>query len=144
MYSNLKQNDLSNMESKDELGTDVGTVIDVETKDVDFKEFIPKSLASLQILDYKLKNVEINKESNIGKDGKDNYVVDFLFTNIFESDEYTIDMETHFDAIYNVILLETGIYLESIEAIDREEIHAWGTIYKEGEKYYAAKPDNTE
>jgi len=132
------------MESKDELGTDVGTVIDVESKDVDFKEFIPKSLASLQILDYKLKNVEINKESNIGKDGKDNYVVDFLFTNIFESDEYTMDMETHFDAIYNVILLETGIYLESIEAIDREEIHAWGTIYKEGEKYYAAKPDNTE
>ena len=144
MYSNLKQNDLSNMESKDELGTDVGTVIDVETKDVETKEFNPKSLASLQILDYKIKNVEINKESNIGKDGKDNYVVDFLFTNIFESDEYTIDMETHFDAIYNVILLETGIYLESIEAVDKEEIHAWGTIYKEGEKYYAAKPDNTE
>jgi hypothetical protein len=143
MYSNLKQNDLSNMESKDDAFKELGTVKDLETVK-DFKEFIPKSLASLQILDYKLKNVEINKESNIGKDGKDNYVVDFLFTNIFESDEYTLDMETHFDAIYNVILLETGIYLESIEAIDREEIHAWGTIYKEGEKYYAAKPDNTE
>ena len=142
MYSNLKQNDFLNMESKTmdkELGKDVG-----KGKDVESKEFIPKSLASLQILDYKLKNVEINKESNIGKDGKDNYVVDFLFTNIFESDEFTMDMETHFDAIYNVILLETGIYLESIEAVDREEIHAWGTIYKDGEKYYAAKPDNTE
>jgi len=53
-------------------------------------------------------------------------------------------METYFDAIYNVIYLETGIYLENIEIIDKEEIHAWGSIYKEDDKYYAAKPDNTE
>jgi hypothetical protein len=65
MYSNIKQDVSSNMESKTmdkELETYVRKGKDVEFKD--FKEFNPKSLASLQILDYKLKNVEINKESN--------------------------------------------------------------------------------
>jgi hypothetical protein len=50
----------------------------------------------------------------------------------------------YFDKIYNTILEETGIYLESIEFVDNEEIYAWGTIFKEDDKYFVFKPDNTE
>ena len=117
-------------ESKEELST--------------VKEFNPKSLASEKILELKLVNVEINQESDVGKQGKENYAVDFVFENIFKKDEYTLDMEKYFDTLYETILLETGIYLEDIEIIDSEELYAWGTIYKEDDKYYTCKPDNTE
>ena len=123
-------------ESKEELLTvkEISTV----------KEFDPKSLASEKILELKLVNVEINQESDVGKQGKENYAVDFVFENIFKKDEYTLDMEKYFDTLYDTILLETGIYLEDIEIIDETELYAWGTIYKEDDKYYTCKPDNTE
>ena len=108
------------------------------------KEFDPKSLASEKILELKLVNVEINQESDVGKEGKDNYAVDFIFQNIFQKDEYTPEIEKYFDTLYETVLLETGIYLEDIEIIDSEELYAWGTIYKEDDKYYTCKPDNTE
>jgi len=123
-------------ESKEELLTvkEISTV----------KEFDPKSLASEKILELKLVNVEINQESDVGKLGKENYAVDFVFENIFKKDEYTPDMEKYFDTLDETILLETGIYLEDIEIIDETELYAWGTIYKEDDKYYTCKPDNTE
>lgn len=108
------------------------------------KEFDPKSLASEKILELKLVNVEINQESDVGKQGKDNYAVDFVFENIFHREEYTQEMEKYFDTLYDIILSETGIYLEDIEIIDETELYAWGTIYKEDDKYYTCKPDNTE
>jgi hypothetical protein len=124
------------MESKEELSTvkEVSTV----------KEFDPKSLASEKILELKLVNVEINQESDVGKLGKENYAVDFVFENIFQKEEYTPDIEKYFDKLYEIILSETGIYLEDIEIIDETELYAWGTIYKEDDKYYTCKPDNTE
>jgi hypothetical protein len=124
------------MESKD----DISTVNELSI----VKEFNPKSLASEKILELKLVNVEINQESDVGKQGKDNYAVDFVFENIFQKEEYTPDMEKYFDKLYEIILSETGIYLEDIEIIDSEELYAWGTIYKEDDKYYTSKPDNTE
>lgn len=123
-------------ESKD----DMLTVKELST----VKEFDPKSLASEKILELKLVNVEINQESDVGKLGKENYAVDFVFQNIFQKEEYTPDMEKYFDTLYETILLETGIYLEDIEIIDETELYAWGTIYKENDKYYTCKPDNTE
>ena len=124
------------MESKDDMST-VNEFLSV-------KEFDPKSLASEKILELKLVNVEINQESDVGKQGKDNYAVDFVFENIFQREEYTPDMEKYFDTLYDIILSETGIYLEDIEIIDETELYAWGTIYKEDDKYYTCKPDNTE
>lgn len=108
------------------------------------KKFDPKCLASSKILDLKLINVEVSKEENIGKIEKDNYVVDFLFENIFGIDEFNDKVEVYFDKIYNTILEETGIYLENIEIIDHTEIHAWGIIFKENHEFYVCKPDNTE
>jgi hypothetical protein len=108
------------------------------------KLFDPKSLASVKVLELKLTNVEINKEDKIGKNDKENYVVDLLFENIFYKDDYNDNVEKYFDKIYHTILDETGIYLESIEFVDNEEIYAWGTIFKENEKYFVFKPDNTE
>lgn len=116
----------------------------IEIKLSSVKEFDPKSLASEKILELKLVNVEINQESDVGKEGKDNYAVDFIFQNIFQKDEYTPEIEKYFDTLYEIILSETGIYLEDIEIIDSEELYAWGTIYKEDDKYYTCKPDNTE
>jgi hypothetical protein len=124
------------MESKDDMSTVKESLL--------VKEFDPKSLASKKILELKLVNVEINQESDVGKQGKDNYAVDFIFENIFQREEYTPDMEKHFDTLYEIILSETGIYLEDIEIIDETELYAWGTIYKEDDKYYTCKPDNTE
>jgi len=117
---------------------------EIELKLSSVKEFDPKSLASEKILELKLVNVEINQESDVGKEGKDNYAVDFIFQNIFYKDEYTPEIEKYFDTLYETVLLETGIYLEDIEIIDSEELYAWGTIYKEDDKYYTCKPDNTE
>ena len=117
---------------------------EIELKLSSVKEFDPKSLASEKILELKLVNVEINQESDVGKEGKDNYAVDFIFQNIFHKDEYTPEIEKYFDTLYETVLLETGIYLEDIEIIDSEELYAWGTIYKEDDKYYTCKPDNTE
>jgi len=57
-------------------------------------------------------NVEINKEDKIGKNDKDNYIVDLLFENIFYKDNYNDNVEKYFDKIYHTILEETGIYLE--------------------------------
>jgi hypothetical protein len=106
--------------------------------------FDPKTLVSENILDVKLITVELNKETELGLDGKDNYIVDFLFENIFKAEDYNKDVEDYFDKIYNLILKETGIYLENIEILDREEIHAWGSIYKDGELYYTYKPASIE
>jgi len=121
------------MESKEE-----------DTKISNVKEFDPKSLASEKILKLKLVNVEINQESDVGKEGKENFAVDFVFENIFQKDEYTPEIEKYFDTLYETVLSETGIYLEDIEIIDSDELYAWGTIYKEDDKYYTCKPDNTE
>ena len=110
----------------------------------EYKSFDPKSLASVKVLELKLINVEINKEDQIGKNNKDNYVVDLIFENIFYKDDFNEDVEKYFDKIYQTILEETGIYLENIEFIDNEEIYAWGTIFKEDDKYFVFKPDNTE
>ena len=66
------------MESKE----DISTVKELST----VKEFNPKSLASEKILELKLVNVEINQESDVGKQGKDNYAVDFVFENIFQKE----------------------------------------------------------
>ncbi len=108
------------------------------------KVFDPKSLGSVKILDLKIKDIEINKEDFIGKDGYENFVVDILFENIFGIDEFNEKVEEYFDKIYNTFLEETGIYLENIEIIDHTEISAWGVIYKNDDKYYVFKPDNTE
>jgi len=102
--------------------------------------FDPKTLVSEKILDIKLINVELNKETELGLEGKDNYIIDFLFENIFKTEDFNQGVEEYFDKIYNLILTETGIYLENIEILDRDEIHAWGSIYKEGELYYTYKP----
>ena len=74
------------------------------------KLFDPKSLASVKVLELKLTNVEINKEDKIGKNDKENYVVDLLFENIFYKDDYNDNVEKYFDKIYHTILDETGIY----------------------------------
>jgi hypothetical protein len=114
-----------------------------------YKPFDPKTLGSVRMLELKLNNMEINKEDKIGQEGKDNYVVDLIFENVFyknvlSKDDYNDDIEKHFDLIYNTVLEETGIYLENIEIIDNEEIHAWGIIFKEDDKYYVSMSDNTE
>jgi len=106
--------------------------------------FDPKTLGLPKILDLKVKDIEINKEDNIGKDGFDNYVIDIVFENIFGIDEFSDKVEEYFDKIYTVILEETGLYLENIEMIDHTEISAWGIIYKENNNFYVYKPDNTE
>lgn len=108
------------------------------------RKFDPKTLGSIKILDLKLKNVEVNKEENIGNDENDNYVIDLIFENIFGIYEFSEKVEEYFDKIYNTVLEETGIYLDNIEMIDHEEIHAWGIIFKQDDQYYVRKPDNTE
>jgi hypothetical protein len=112
--------------------------------DQQYKLFDPKSLATNKILELKLVNVEINKEDKIGVTGKDNYIVDLVFENIFHINDYNDKVEEYFDQIYKTILEETGIFLENIEVVDHDEIYAWGTIFKEDDKYYVYKPDNTE
>jgi hypothetical protein len=110
----------------------------------EYKLFDPKSLASNKIVELNLIDVEINKENMIGEEGKDSYVVDFSFKNIFYKDEFNDTVEQYFDKIYHTVLEESGIYLENIELVDNEEIYAWGTIFKENDEYYVTKPDNTE
>jgi len=109
----------------------------------DIKLFDPKNLASAKILELKLINMEINKELPQTSE-KDEYHVDLIFENIFHKDEFNDDVEKYFDKIYQAILEETGMYLENIELVDNEEIYAWGTIFKENDKYYVCKPDNIE
>ena len=140
MQSESKEDMSTVKEDMSTVKEDMSTVKELST----VKEFDPKTLASEKILELKLVNVEINQESDVGKLGKENYAVDFVFENIFQKDEYTLDMEKYFDTLYETILLETGIYLEDIEIIDETELYAWGTIYKEDDKYYTCKPDNTE
>jgi hypothetical protein len=109
-----------------------------------YKLFDPKSFAKNKILELKLINVEINKEDKIGINGKNNYAVDLVFENIFHNNDYNDKVEEHFDLIYKIVLEETGIFLENIEVVDHDEIYAWGSIFKEDDKYYVFKPDNTE
>jgi len=109
------------------------------------KIFDPKSLASSNMIELRLINMEINSAKEpTDEDVNNEYKIDLIFENIFHKDEYSNDVEKYFDKIYHTVLEETGMYLESIELIDNDEIYAWGTIFKEDDKYYVYKPDNTE
>jgi len=114
----------------------------------EFKLFDPKSLGSEKILLLKLKDVEIEKEDQIDKNGKvediEHYVVDFEFENIFGINEFSSEIEAHFDNIYETVLKESGLYLENITIEDQNRITAWGIIYKKEDKYFVCKPDSIE
>ena len=114
----------------------------------EFKLFDPKSLGSEKILLLKLKDVEIEKEEEVDKNGKvediEQFVVDFEFENIFGINEFSPEIETHFDKIYETVLEESGLYLENITIEDQNRITAWGIIYKKEDKYFVCKPDSIE
>jgi hypothetical protein len=101
--------------------------------------FINTDIALLKMID-----MEINKDDEHGLVGKENYIIEILFENIFHSIEFNEKVELYYDKIYNTILEKTGIYLESIEAVDENEIFCWGSIYKENDKFYTYKPDSFE
>mgnify|MGYP000751531553 CR=1 FL=1 len=71
-------------------------------------------------------------------------IIDFIFSNVLKKDEFNQEMEEYFDKIYEVVLKNTGIYLENIEILDSDELYAWGQIYKDGDLYYAYKPPSVE
>ena len=112
----------------------------------EYKPFDPKSLGSEKILLLKLKDVEIEKDQNINDTNIEfeDYIVDFIFENIFGIDEFSNEIEQYFDKIYNTVLEESGLYIQNISIIDQNEIAAWGVINKKDDKYFIKKPDNFE
>jgi hypothetical protein len=106
--------------------------------------FNPISLSNDEILAISLINFELNKDDSLGLVGKDNYIIDFIFSNVLKKDEFNQEMEEYFDKIYEVVLKNTGIYLENIEILDSDELYAWGQIYKDGDTYYTYKPPSIE
>jgi hypothetical protein len=106
--------------------------------------FNPTCLADDEILGLSLISFELNKDDKLGLVGKDNYIIDFVFSNVLKKDEFNEEMELYFDKIYEVMLKTTGIYLENIEILDSDELYAWGQIFKEGDFYYAYKPPSIE
>jgi hypothetical protein len=97
-------------------------------------------------------NLILNKNIKIGEVTFLSFVLGMLWKFpdryqklIFNSIDRELDENENFmGALKREILEETGIYLESIEFVDNEEIYAWGTIFKENDKYFVFKPDNTE
>jgi hypothetical protein len=108
------------------------------------KIFDPSSFINNEIVELKMIDMEINLDDKHGLEGKENYIVEILFENIFHSVEFNDKVEAYFDKIYNTILEKTGIYLESIETVDEVEIYCWGSIYKEDDKLYTYKPNSIE
>jgi hypothetical protein len=114
----------------------------IETSD--HKIFYPNSFINSEIAQLKMIDMEINKDEKHGIEGKENYIIEILFENIFGNIEFNEKVETYYDKIYNTILEKTGIYLESIETVDEKEIYCWGSIYKEDDKFYTYKPNSIE
>jgi hypothetical protein len=110
----------------------------------DHKIFIPASFVNSEITQLNMIDLEINRDEIHGIEGKENYIIEILFENIFGNIEYNEKVEAYYDKIYNTILDKTGIYLESIETIDEKEIYCWGSIYKEDDKFFTYKPNSFE
>lgn len=110
----------------------------------EYKLFDPKTLASGKILDFKLKNIEIHQDKKDEDVEYEEYIIDFIFENIFGIDEYSDKVEKYFDDIFYTLINECGLYLESIQIGNQEDILAWGIIHKKDDKYYVCKPDNIE
>ena len=110
----------------------------------DHKIFEAKSFINPEIAQLKMIDMEINKDEIHGIEGKENYIVEILFENIFGNLEFNEKVDAYYDKIYNTILEKTGIYLESIETVDEKEIYCWGSIYKEDDKFYTYKPNSIE
>jgi hypothetical protein len=108
--------------------------------DPKFHLFDPKNLGSEKFLEYKLQDIDIEKDES----DEDAYIVQLTFENIFHQEIFNEQVEQYFDNIYESILDKTGLYLESIQIIDEEIIFAWGIIKKIDDKYYTFKPDSFE
>lgn len=104
--------------------------------------FDPKKLGSEKLLDFKLMDIEIEKDAD--DESSQDYIVQILFENIYHQDIFNETVEKYFDDIYYCVLNETGLYLESIEIIDEEVILAWGSIQKYDNNFYTTKPDSIE
>jgi len=115
------------------------TQLDNSHKIFEAKSFINPEIAELKMID-----LEINLDDKHGLPDKENYIIEILFENIFNTIEFNDKVEAYYDKIYNTILEKTGIYLENIEAVDEVEIYCWGSIYKEDDKFYTYKPDSIE
>jgi hypothetical protein len=104
--------------------------------------FDPKKLASEKLLDFKLLDIEIEKDAD--DESSHDYIVRILFENIYHQDIFNEGIEKYFDNIYYNVLNETGLYLESIEILDEEVIFAWGSILKYDNNFYTTKPESFE